>query len=333
MEIRRYLNTRLWRDSWFESLNANEKFVYIYLLTNPSTNMLGIYNLSIRRIAYDCNLNEQTTRRCIKKLEEALKIIYCKGHIIIPDWISQNAMNPSMKQSAMKDFDKLPDEVRSELPPQLLSAIQKMRPRTAHAVPTLFTQTPSDTPEKEEEEYPEKKEEKAYEKNTIPEEKEKTEKGNGEKEYAPEAERKTSTTSPLPHRNCHEDIPQPLENTCAQAIESQTWLEALCMNHRIDIAQLHEWLEHFCRKLQNEGNLQKSVRDFRQHFANWLHIQLENQRKHPQHHENLATANRENSRQRKLDAIAALRTTVESDALQRLRELEIEGTLPPLPET
>ena len=138
MEIRRYLNTRLWRDSWFESLNANEKFVYIYLLTNPSTNMLGIYNLSIRRIAYDCNLNEQTTRRCIKKLEEALKIIYCKGYIIIPDWISQNAMNPSMKQSAMKDFDKLPDEVRSELPPQLLSAIQKMRPRTAHAVPTLI---------------------------------------------------------------------------------------------------------------------------------------------------------------------------------------------------
>lgn len=309
MEIRRYLNTRLWRDSWFETLNANEKFVYVYLLTNPSTNMLGIYNLSIRRIAYDCNLNEQTARRCIKKLEEISRIMYRKGYVIIPDWISQNAMNPSMKQSAMKDFDKLPADVCQELPLQLLTAIQKMRPARPQPVPTLFAPFPPETPEKEEE----------------------TEQEQAREEQEQQQEEEKKTGNALPPAKVNENVPQPLKTAYEQATFNQSWLEALCMNHRLTPGELQQWLELFCRKLENEGNTQKSVRDFRQHFANWLHIQLENLRKHPQCHENPATTNLENSRQRKLDAIAMLKTTVSNDARQRILELEATGILPPLP--
>ncbi len=55
MEIRRYISTRIWGESWFEPLTATEKLIWIYLLTNPATNMLGIYGLTVRRIGYDCN--------------------------------------------------------------------------------------------------------------------------------------------------------------------------------------------------------------------------------------------------------------------------------------
>ena len=83
MEIRRYISTRIWGESWFEPLTATEKLIWIYLLTNPATNMLGIYGLTVRRIGYDCNTSAQIVRRCIKKLEELKLIIMIHEHIII----------------------------------------------------------------------------------------------------------------------------------------------------------------------------------------------------------------------------------------------------------
>ncbi len=56
-------------------------------------------------------------------------------HIIITHWLTQNAMNPSMKLSALKDFDNLPDKVRAALPVTVLNNIQKMRTDTGQPVP------------------------------------------------------------------------------------------------------------------------------------------------------------------------------------------------------
>ena len=88
------------------------------------------------------------------------------------------------------------------------------------------------------------------------------------------------------------------------------------MNHHLDPDRLHEWLEKSSAvSSKNEGNNDKSVCDFRQHFANWLRQQLEKQNKHPQSHENPATTNREESRQRRLDTIttALLSATMPAD--------------------
>ena len=145
MEIRRYISTRIWGESWFEPLTATEKLIWIYLLTNPATNMLGIYGLTVRRIGYDCNTSAQIVRRCIKKLEELKLIIMIHEHIIITHWLTQNAMNPSMKLSALKDFDNLPDKVRAALPVTVLNNIQKMRTDTGQPVPHTPSFTLPDT--------------------------------------------------------------------------------------------------------------------------------------------------------------------------------------------
>ena len=277
MEIRRYISTRIWGESLFEPLTATEKLIWIYLLTNPATNMLGIYGLTVRRIGYDCNTSAQIVRRCIKKLEE-LKFI-----IMIP-------LNRS------KDFSGKPDKVRTALPVTVLNNIQKMRTDTGQPVPHTPPHSPSPTPEKEEE--TQKEQEQASKTRTV-----------------------------------NENIPQPLALAYKQSVGNQSWMELLCMNHHLDPDRLHEWLEKFCRKLQNEGNNDKSVCDFRQHFANWLRQQLEKQNKHPQSHENPATTNREESRQRRLDTITALGTTVSNDARRRIEQLKATGILPEIPET
>lgn len=70
METRRYINVRTWSENWFETLSASEKLVWIYLNTNSSTNMLGVYSMTVRRIAYECHISEPAARRNIKKLED-----------------------------------------------------------------------------------------------------------------------------------------------------------------------------------------------------------------------------------------------------------------------
>ena len=66
---------------------------------------------------------------------------------------------------------------------------------------------------------------------------------------------------------------------------NQSWLEQFCMNlhaaGHADITPdgLLAWLDRFFAKLQNEGEERKSARDAQSHFARWLNIELEKQKR------------------------------------------------------
>jgi hypothetical protein len=49
----RSVNTRFWEDPFVEELTPSEKLLFLYLLTNPLANLLGIYEITIKRISYD----------------------------------------------------------------------------------------------------------------------------------------------------------------------------------------------------------------------------------------------------------------------------------------
>lgn len=59
----------------------------------------------------------------------------------------------------------------------------------------------------------------------------------------------------------------------------QIWWESVCMNNHITIEQFTTKIQEFFRKLQNEGETSKSVKDAKSHFARWLAIDL--QKKQP----------------------------------------------------
>jgi len=52
----RYISTSFWDDEWVQGLTPDEKLFYIYLLTNPLTNIAGVYKISDRRIVFDTSL-------------------------------------------------------------------------------------------------------------------------------------------------------------------------------------------------------------------------------------------------------------------------------------
>lgn len=87
MATQRYISTSFWDDKWIRSLNPSDRYLYMYLLTNTLTNICGIYQITIDRIAYDTGYDERTLRPMLDKFKEAKKAALIDDEwMILPSW-------------------------------------------------------------------------------------------------------------------------------------------------------------------------------------------------------------------------------------------------------
>ena len=115
----RLVNTRFWDDNYIVKLKPREKLLFLYFLTNPQTNICGIYEIDIRRIAFDTAIRRDRVAKMLEKFEEDSKIKYENGWIAIRNFIRYQADNPKIragicyelatKPEAMVDFVEILD--------------------------------------------------------------------------------------------------------------------------------------------------------------------------------------------------------------------------------
>lgn len=87
MSTQRYISTSFWTDKWVRSLDPSERYLYLYLLTNPETNIAGVYDITIDRIAFDTGYDERTLRMMFERFVEGGKAYYLDEEwVIIPSW-------------------------------------------------------------------------------------------------------------------------------------------------------------------------------------------------------------------------------------------------------
>jgi hypothetical protein len=86
MATQRYISTSFWDDEWIQTLDPSEKLLYLYLMTNPLTNIAGVYKLTIRRIVFDTGFNADTVSHILRKFQEAKKAFHYNEYIILPSW-------------------------------------------------------------------------------------------------------------------------------------------------------------------------------------------------------------------------------------------------------
>ena len=86
------------------------------------------------------------------------------------------------------------------------------------------------------------------------------------------------------------DIVEMFLSQCEEELRSdQSWMEAVCMNTRssgypdFTPATFADYLRRFFAKLENEGVTLKSPADAKAHFARWLAIELEKQKRNENH--------------------------------------------------
>lgn len=111
MAKNRYLNTKFWRDNYIQDLDPSEKLLFIYCLTNPDTNITGIYEIPLKIIATDTGLDKDMLIKIFKRFEDEKKIKYYKGWIAIKNFIKHQALNNKIKTGIENELNNVPAEL------------------------------------------------------------------------------------------------------------------------------------------------------------------------------------------------------------------------------
>jgi hypothetical protein len=113
MAKERIVNTRIYDDAWVVKLDPLEKFVFLYLLTNSATNISGIYEIGLKRIAADTGLDVDVIKTFLERFHEADKLKYIDGWIAIKNFIRyQNVGNPKIYAGIKAELKNAPEDLK-----------------------------------------------------------------------------------------------------------------------------------------------------------------------------------------------------------------------------
>lgn len=107
MAIFRKIHIHFWSDVFIQSLTPEQKFFFLYLLTNEKTKQCGVYEITLRQISYDTGYNNETVNKLLTFFQAAGKIKYhAETHeIAIKNWTKYNGSDaPSVQNLVKKEF-------------------------------------------------------------------------------------------------------------------------------------------------------------------------------------------------------------------------------------
>ena len=111
----RSVNTKFWDDTFISELTPNDKLLFLYLITNPLTNLLGIYEITMKRICFDTGLKKDTIRKGFERFGRVKKVFFVDNFIILPNWLKNQRLNTNMKVAVSKEFNSLPDVLKTNI--------------------------------------------------------------------------------------------------------------------------------------------------------------------------------------------------------------------------
>lgn len=72
----RKIHTTFWDDSYIEKLSAEDRYFFLFLMTNPLCTECGIYSITLKKMVYWSGYNEESIKAILKRFIEAKRIAY-----------------------------------------------------------------------------------------------------------------------------------------------------------------------------------------------------------------------------------------------------------------
>lgn len=123
----RSVNTRFWEDPFIEDLDPYEKLLFLYFLTNPLTNMLGVYEVTIKRMSNDTGLTIERVQKALKGFNDKNKVYYIDSYVILPGFLKNQNLNTNMKLGAERIFENLPKSLKNNISGNPLKGFESIR--------------------------------------------------------------------------------------------------------------------------------------------------------------------------------------------------------------
>ena len=88
----RQIQCSYWRDPFVLGLTPEERYFYLYLLSNSETSQCGAYELPLILVSFETGYNTETVNKLISKFEEYKKVIYDRDtqEIFVINWLKHN---------------------------------------------------------------------------------------------------------------------------------------------------------------------------------------------------------------------------------------------------
>jgi hypothetical protein len=113
MAIYRKIHVSFWADPFVMDLTPDQKFFYLYLLTNDKTKQCGIYELPVKQISFDTGFSEEQVKKLINHFVAANKIKYSANfrEIALKNWNRYNGSeSPKVFECLCNEIEHVKDD-------------------------------------------------------------------------------------------------------------------------------------------------------------------------------------------------------------------------------
>ncbi|PZD95211.1 replication protein [Paenibacillus sambharensis] len=118
MATYRQVHTSFWQDGFVLGLTPEEKYFYLYLMTNSKTTQCGVYELPKQIIEMETGYNRETVEKLLDRFVNYDKVRYNDStrEIIILNWLRYNSINsPKVKACIVKELKNVKNNEFIEL--------------------------------------------------------------------------------------------------------------------------------------------------------------------------------------------------------------------------
>lgn len=150
MAIYRTIQMSFWTDTKVvDCFTPEDKYFYLYLMTNPHTNLCGCYEVSIKQVSDETGYTKETVERLIERMETVHDVIrYSKitKELLILNWSKYNwTTSPSFQKPLRKEIEEVKDTEFCTYLTDLADGIDTVSTPCLHRIDTTVTVTDKDS--------------------------------------------------------------------------------------------------------------------------------------------------------------------------------------------
>lgn len=108
MAVYRQIQVSFWQDPFVIGLTPEEKYFYVYLMSNSKTSQCGIYELPKRVIEFETGYHRETVDKLLHRFIEYGKILYHDPtqEIMLLNWLKHNSIkSPKVRMCVEKEIN------------------------------------------------------------------------------------------------------------------------------------------------------------------------------------------------------------------------------------
>jgi predicted DNA-binding ArsR family transcriptional regulator len=107
MSKNRMVKTDFWLDEYIESLSIKERYLFLYFLTGPQSNIAGMFRTTVKKISGDTDLTKPEIIKILDKFKSDNKVYFIDGHIIMVNFLKHQSPSGTMRKGIIDIIGKL----------------------------------------------------------------------------------------------------------------------------------------------------------------------------------------------------------------------------------